>query len=138
MERNWSRGVTAAVTVALLALSSAWVISSADHPLLGRPNVWQMSRGDQYFIRVPLLRQPFLDVVALARRRQCERIGLVLGWDDVEYPLWALLGEGGSRPRIEHVNVDNLSARVGGGGSFSPCLVVSVRGRNQVSVEVRD
>ncbi|PYM54508.1 MAG: hypothetical protein DMD79_24480 [Candidatus Rokuibacteriota bacterium] len=138
MERNWSRGVTATVTVALLVLSSAWVMNSACHPLLGRPNVWQLSRGDQYFSRVRLLRQPFLGVVALARQRQCERIGLVLGWDDVEYPLWALLGEGGSRPRIEHVNVDNPSARVGGGGSFSPCLVVSVRGRNQVSVEVRD
>jgi hypothetical protein len=48
-----------------------------------------------------------------------------------------LFRDGGSRPHVVHVNVDNASARTGGDAAFSPCLVVSVDGP-RVRVEARD
>ena len=137
MEQSWGRVLPATAVVGLLVLSPAWIVNSAGHPLLGPGSVWRLPRSDQYFLRAPTFRQPFVQVVSLARQRQCERIGLVAGWNDVEYPLWALLGEGTSRPRIAHVDVDNPSARASGDGAFSPCLIVLVDGQ-RVSVEVRD
>ena len=138
MERSWGRVLSTTVAVGLLVLSSAWVVNSAGHPLLGPVSVWRLPRRDQYFLRVPAFRQPFFQVASLARQQQCERIGLVTGWNDVEYPLWALLAEGASRPRIVHVNVDNVSARAAADGASPPCLVVSVDEQQHVRVEVRD
>jgi len=137
MERSWGRSIAATLTVGLLLSSLAWIVASVAHPLLGPRSVWHLPRNDQYFLRNPAVRRSFLEAAALMRQRRCERIGLVMGWNDIEYPLWVLFRDGGSRPHVVHVNVDNASARTGEGAAFLPCLVVSVDGP-RVRVEARD
>lgn len=138
MEHAWSPRLAAMVAAGLLALSAAWVVASAGHPLVGPRSVLHLPRSEQYLLRAPAFRDPFLQVAALARERRCDRIGLVMGWNDVEYPLWALLGDGGARVRIEHVEVRNASARAGAGAPFAPCLVVAIGEGQRVRVEVRE
>jgi hypothetical protein len=138
MEQSWGRGPTATVIVGMLVLSPAWIVASAGHPLLGPVSMWRVPRGEQYLLRTPMHRDAFLQVASLAQERRCERIGLVMGWNDVDYPLWGMLGEWAQQPRIVHINVANPSARAGGNEAFSPCLVVSVDAHKRVSVQVRD
>jgi hypothetical protein len=71
------------------------------------------------------------------RERGCERIGLVMGWNDMEYPLWPLLHDGGRRPHLAHVNVNNAATATDRSTTFSPCLVVSVDGQ-RIRIETRD
>ena len=67
-----------------------------------------------------------LDYVGAAeflRSRKCADVGVLLGWDDWEHPLWVLLANG--RGRIEHVGVTNRSAHLEGRRpAFAPCGIV--------------
>jgi hypothetical protein len=56
-----------------------------------------------------------------------EEIGLVFGWNEIEYPLWVMLRERGFRGSIRHVGVTNESARLGTRYGRTPDVLV-VRG----------
>jgi hypothetical protein len=59
------------------------------------------------------------------------------GWNDMEYPLWPLLHDGGRRPHLAHANVNNAATATDRSTTFSPCLVVSVDGQ-RIRIETRD
>ena len=96
-------------------------------PLVGPHTVRNTSRIHQTFQSFgnqPSQRE--LDYVGAAeflRSRKCADVGVLLGWDDWEHPLWVLLENG--RGRIEHVAVTNSSARLQGRRpAFTPCGIV--------------
>lgn len=83
-------------------------------PLAGKHTVFGTPRADQYFQSYgggpSSRRREYLAALGLLRERRCERVGLLLGWDDWEHPLWVL------RPspsrRMTHVGVTNATARL--------------------------
>ncbi len=60
---------------------------------------------------------------SLRSQDTCAQVGLLLGGDDWEYPLWPLLKGINPAVRIEHVNVTNSSAVLS--KPFAPCYVIS-------------
>jgi hypothetical protein len=57
----------------------------------------------------------------------CRRVGLILGWDGWEYPLWSLLrARLGPGLRIEHVRVANASRRFAPLVSGAQCALLAV------------
>jgi hypothetical protein len=65
----------------------------------------------------------YVGAAEFLRARKCADVGVLLGWDDWEHPLWVLLASG--RGRIEHVAVTNSSARLEGRRpAFAPCGIV--------------
>ena len=98
------------------------------HPLLGERSVLRTSRVDQYFPFRPDLKAEYMGAAEFLRSKECSDVGLVLGWDDFEHPLWVLLPElRMGRGRLEHVGVTNSSARLEEHRRpFTPCAVVAV------------
>jgi hypothetical protein len=94
-----ARVATAFILVACLP----WVFFNETRSLLPRPTrkafwnteeptVFNTSREDQYFRNRRDLAEPYRAAVARVQATGCRNIGLVLGLDDWEYPLWVLLG----------------------------------------------
>ena len=55
------------------------------------PSVWERSRADLYFSDRPELRKRYLNAVDILVNEGATSIGLVIGGDSWEYPLWTLL-----------------------------------------------
>ena len=122
------QGVALAVAVLLLVASLPWALRNISRPLLppakmvidhistGKPlplTIVTAERLPQYFANRPELLQPYSFVTKLIKASGAHDIGLVLGVDAWEYPLWVLLNQGEKRHfRIEHVNVRNPSGSI--------------------------
>jgi hypothetical protein len=66
---------------------------------------------------------------------KCDDVGILIGEDNWEYPLWVFLQKGKETFRLEHVGVDNISNKLLYPlGEFNPCAIIS----NSVSQEMWD
>jgi hypothetical protein len=126
-----SAGMLALASVLMTALAAQPLLQNRLAPLSGGHTVFNTPRMHQYF-------QSFSDAPNAGERAyvaaaqvlgatRCRDLGLVLGWDDWEHPLWVLLSE--QQPaggwRVEHVGVRNNSARLASRfAPFAPCAVV--------------
>jgi hypothetical protein len=78
--------------VALLAIGALpWVLVGDARPLVGARSVLAVPRSDQYFAGRPELRAPYQWAASTIEELGCRDVGLILGGNDWEYPLWALL-----------------------------------------------
>ena len=123
----------------LLCISLIWVGFNETRPLILNSqivetkqiqNIFNQSRTEQYFSSRPDLKEDYLGATDFIQSRACTQIGLALGGDIWEYPLWAILNNH-ARPslRIEHINVSNDSASQRSSAyyqSFSPCALVAI------------
>jgi 4-amino-4-deoxy-L-arabinose transferase-like glycosyltransferase len=129
-----------AFVVILILASLPWVFLNRSRPFLFEvlrgqgtlfksdfTNVFNTDRTSQIFRNRPELRESYVGATSFVVSRQCSNIGLSIGFDDWEYPLWTSLGAvPGSGYRLEHVGVDNASA-VQADRSFTPCAVIYVQ-----------
>jgi hypothetical protein len=72
-----------------------------------RPSYLTMTRDEQLFVNQPQLLAPYREAVETIGRSNASAIGLVLGGDSWEYPLWRMLRDRNpTHPvRIEHVGL---------------------------------
>lgn len=129
-----SRRVVGALVCGLLILAVPYLVFNHSRaivqlrPLLGPKNLVAADRHTLLFINRPDLQRPYEELARSIGASGCERVGLVTGVDDWEYPLWVLLKDYASRlPRIEHVNVGNVSSTLAQQLSyeaFRPCRIV--------------
>lgn len=135
---SWRR--TRALAFVLVVASGPWIVANETRPLLGPASVLVVPRAEQYFAGRTDLREPYLRAVAWLRARGCRDVGLVIGGNDWEYPLWALLGDADDRPvRIRHVNVANESRFAAPlDPPPAPCAVLAIGvpdGADEITVE---
>ncbi len=112
---------------ALLSLSALpYLLANQAHPLVGPASVLATDRVAQTFRQQPALEPAYVGAADFLRARGCFTVGLLLGSDDWEYPLWVLLPEARAGGRIEHVGVTSASGRLASPDpSFVPCAVVA-------------
>jgi hypothetical protein len=113
----------------LLLTVQAWspLVNNGLYPLMGEGSVVRTDRIDQYFRSFRDLKAEYVGAAEFLRSQNCTEVGLLLGWDDVEHPLWALLprlrAPGG---RAQHIGVSNSSAHLESRTPpFTPCGVFS-------------
>lgn len=102
---------------ALLACAAPYVLFNKSRPLVAserwetRASVLAGERVAQYFPYDSGRRAGYKVAAEFLSARDCARVGLLLGPDDFEYPLWAYVRALG-RPevRFQHVGVENASA----------------------------
>jgi hypothetical protein len=88
-----------------------------------RPSYLAQSRDERLFVSQPQMLAPYRDAVEQIVRSNASQIGLILGGDSWEYPVWRMLRDRNlDRPvRIEHVGVPgDLAWPL---GPFSPEIV---------------
>jgi hypothetical protein len=89
-------------------------------------DIWHVGRTAQYFSNRRDLLDSYVNAAGVVKSTDCTSVGLYMGENDYEYPLWVLLRAGDSRTlRIEHVDVD---AAWGGTayplGQFQPDVII--------------
>ncbi len=126
--------------VVLILASLPWVFLNRSRPLLFEvlrgqgtlfrsdfTNVFNTDRLTQTFRNRPELKEPYRGAASFVESRQCSNVGLSMGFDDWEYPFWTLLRAGpGSGYRLEHVGIDNASAKKSD-AAFKPCALIYVQ-----------
>jgi hypothetical protein len=95
--------------------------------LLGPDSVVTMPRAAQRFRNHPGLQPVYEAAAGVVEGMGCKRVGLVFGGDGWEYPLWPLLRTRlGDGLRMEHVLVQNASARFAAPVASAPCALLVV------------
>ncbi len=123
--------VATSIATVLLISALPWVFYNKSRPLLGKSNIVHTGRIDQYFSNLPTLREPYIGAAEFLNSKKCLRVGLSFGEDDPEYLLWVALQEtANTMPRLEHVNVQNVSrvkSHIDPLTDFSPCAIISTQ-----------
>jgi hypothetical protein len=143
--QRWSHSRKAVALPLLLGLSSLPVLLFNQSRELvsfrGRPSYLTQSAMEQLFVNRPQLRGPYQCAIEVIARSTPSQVGLILGFDSWEYPVWRMLHDRKLHHpvRIEHVNVSgNPPWPVGpfvpdvvfwsfGEGEPPPTLVVDAR-----------
>jgi hypothetical protein len=108
-----SSRVAGSIAIALMLGSLPALLQSHQKPLLDtRANVLIVPRDRQYFASNPALFDPYMQASRVLRDSGCAKVGLVLGGNDWEYPLWALTNTSTRKISFEHVKVPNASAKL--------------------------
>jgi hypothetical protein len=124
MEKFWKPWILSFFVVMLFVLAIPGMILNNQHPWVGRNNIWNTPKEAQYFYKQSDRLSYYLTSSSYLKTTECKDIGLLIGEDTWEYPWLAYLA--GSGTRIEHVLVNNQSARLGYPlGAFDPCVVIA-------------
>jgi hypothetical protein len=130
MLARWNRFKLGRILLVLLILASLpSFVFSATKPILGANSIFNSSRTDQYFVGRPDLEGTFGAAAQAIVEMQCRNVGLMMGGNDWEYPLWVMLEQRiGVDLRLEQVNVTNISGKKlapkEGDKSFEPCAIL--------------
>ena len=124
-----------AITLILILTSLPWFFPNYSKSLIGKENVFNTRRIDQYFVFEPELKDPNIGAIDYIRSKGCSDIGIILDDYVWEYQFFVLLKESGTQKfRIEHVNVNNISSvkyRTPPFNMFNPCAIISVTSAEQ-------
>ncbi len=136
----FKKPIANAITAGLLAISFFWVLCNETRPLVINTKfveerkvetIFNQSRTNRYFSSRPKLAKPFLATVDYLASQSCSDIGLIIGGDTWEYPLWKLGREQSKRPlRFEHLQVDNPSSALASHPphqDFEACMVITIK-----------
>jgi hypothetical protein len=126
LTRHLPAPLTLALAGALVLAAMPWVVGNQTRPLLGDPSLLRMSATERMFFNRPELRAPYVGAADALTARGCGQVGLVIGGNDWEYPLWVLLRERlGPSVRVEHVAVQNVSRAAAATDGPIPCGIVA-------------
>jgi Dolichyl-phosphate-mannose-protein mannosyltransferase len=128
------RSVAGLAVVVLLAFSFPYLLANTSRRLAGKDSVMIKNRMDQYFHNHPSLKDSYQASALLIATRGCGNVGLKFTENDWEYPVWVLLARTSlGQFRIEHVEIENASARLVR-GDFVPCAIVRAAADNRLHV----
>ncbi len=128
--RGRSRPLRAAGALAAVGslAGAVWVgaLLQQQRGLRSPASVLTTTRAALLFRGRPDLAEPYRVAGGIAKDSGCPVIGLELGFDDWEYPLWWLLDEASGRGtrRLLNVGVRNPSSKTAAEGP-EPCIVIS-------------
>ncbi len=100
----------------LLVMALMTLVHSTTRPLVGPYKLMQTDRRGYYFLKTPESAGIYMRAAAVINASQCRDVGLLLGGDTWEYPLWALTGYG--QVKFRSIGLGGKEA------GRSPCLAV--------------
>ncbi|BAZ17121.1 hypothetical protein NIES4071_89990 [Calothrix sp. NIES-4071] len=115
------------IAIVLILSALPWVFFNRYRPMIDSNNIFQTARVQQYFKNRPKLQQPYTQAVQYLNSKQCDKVGLMMGQDTWEYPLWMIMQEyPDSEFQIRHINVFNASSVKENAleTNFKPCGVI--------------
>jgi len=118
------------IITSLFFFAIPYTINSYPRHLFGKKNVFMQTREEQYFSMSKGRYKNYAQISDLLAASGCHDIGLVIGGDDWEYPLWPLLKDRGmTNMRLEHIEIKGPLAQIPYPlGDFHPCARITVAG----------
>jgi hypothetical protein len=123
------RRIASIIGLALALTSWPWLLGIRSRPLLSQAgesyvrSVLVEPRATLYFANGLYLQDPYVEIAEEIEGVRCREVGLMLGGNAAEYPLWVLLGAPRDGPRLEWIVAGTPSARFED-QSFGPCAVI--------------
>jgi hypothetical protein len=123
---TFSRRTATALALIVLIASIPWLFFNTSRPWIGKTNIFTTPRKEQYFANNPAFSLSYNKAIDLLHRSDCLNVGLALGGDSWEYPLWVIAKNKNLPIRFEHILVNNASERLSyPRGDFLPCAVIA-------------
>jgi 4-amino-4-deoxy-L-arabinose transferase-like glycosyltransferase len=119
--------VVNSIAIILILAALPWVLFNRYRPVIDSSSIFTTPRIEQYFKNRPKLQQPYMQAVEYLNSQQCNKVGLMMGQDTWEYPLWMIMHEyPDSEFQIRHINVFNASSIKEdlSETTFKPCGVI--------------
>lgn len=116
------------IATVFLLCAMPWVFNNKSRSFFKRRNIFNSSRVEQQFYNKHGYMPSYVRAVQEARESGCSEIGLLIGPDSWEYPIWTLLYQDKKPFRLEHINVDNIknySPSAYPLEKFSPCAILN-------------
>jgi len=117
------------IIIILILGAIPYLLKNQSRSIIGEESILTTSRTKMYFSNRPLLADPYINSVEYILGSQCADIGLLMGANDWEYPIWVLLQNYKREIRIEHINVTNISqkkTRESPFVDFIPCALIVI------------
>ena len=108
----------------LMVAAVPYLLNNPTRSLIGQESVLIKDRISQYFTNQENLEDPYKLTTTAIQSSGCTQVGLIMNPDDWEYPLWVLTGATKGMATLEHIEVENDSARYA--TNFSPCAVIVI------------
>ncbi len=126
MDDYFKRRIALYLCFLLLASSSFWLLWSETKPIASRANIFTIPRQEQYFMMLPYAAS-YQETATYLHQTGCDRIGLWMGADVWEYPLWTMLrDQPGAMPHLQHVFVENESNQLGSSRNQSEGAICAI------------
>jgi hypothetical protein len=108
------------------------LLLNPDRSLIRHRPIYAIPRDERYFVESRGLYRSYRAATDYIASTGCHQIGLWTGWNEWEYPLWALLRNRSFDVEIRHVQVTTASAQMidAERGDFTPCMLVAIRNWN--------
>ncbi len=113
----------------LILLSSfSWTSGMDTKRLWGKYSIFKISRNDQYFECLDN-KTDYINALRILETKNCSKIGLLSGEDNIEYPLFVILRQKIKQVRVEHIEITNPSKNISSSyyNSFVPCGVINTK-----------
>ncbi len=133
--------INTAIAIALIIFCLPWVLNNKSRPIISKDNsIFIKDRNEQYFTNVPGMYFSYQRAAEEVQKSGCKDIGLMIGINSWEYPLWALWDAPRNKNmRIEHINVHNPSKKFDYPlGAFDPCAVINDGAKETAKLTVND
>jgi len=124
----YARKLVPFIVMVLLLMIIPYALLNPNKPVFGSESVFKADNARQYFVyHKEYFRKSYLRAAEYSNTRSCRSIGLYLGRDDWEYPIWKLLkSKGQDEFRIRHIEVKNVSRKVvNAAEKFKNCLILT-------------
>ncbi len=118
---------TVPIIVALFGFT--WTFQNNTRPISPQAAYAQHPRTDGYFTKQPGLLPVYRRIADTLGASGCSQVGLIIGGDTWEYPLWMLLRERHYFGALHHIRVQDPS-RVYERTDVHPCAVIAKRRRS--------
>lgn len=148
LSRISNHRITNFIGVFLILSSFPWVFFNDSRPLIKNfraskiENIFNTRRIDQYFRNWRGFKNPYMEAVQFIKSKGCSDVGIILDEDDWEYPFFVLLQKNNTQVfRIEHVNVNNISAMkysIYPFNDFNPCAIISIKSGHEDKIVNKD
>ncbi len=120
-----SRRLVYLVGALLIIGSLPYLLWNQSRPILKRHNIINTTQFEQYFFARHNLYAAYSQVRELVSGNACQDIGLILGIDGWEYPLWVAFQQYESPSiHIRHVGITNISRNLPHRDTM-PCLIIA-------------
>lgn len=137
IDRYFSRW-TPAVAVVLLLSAAPFALRNELRPLLPvkismrrpilswtRDNIFTQTRTELYFADLRQdLRVPYVSAAKAIQAQECRNVGVDVSFEDVDYPLYALLDVNQKKPNVWYSGVFNQTSAYARSDRPAPCAVV--------------
>ncbi|MEI8061174.1 MAG: phospholipid carrier-dependent glycosyltransferase [Candidatus Berkelbacteria bacterium] len=111
------------LSLGLLIVSNQFLMTNMTRPLIGPTGIMVTKRYNQYFVYKPNLMYSL--PAAVEQIGECKKVGLRLGGDDFEYPLWLTLKNRNNGITIDDVLVANGTETTASKNYGSKCAIIS-------------